>query len=118
MIRHVLIRCALLFFCMGPSLGFSYVLPRESAVPGGVKIIPLDYHGNSMPYVDVDGHRAMVVREGADWLAVIGIPLSAPLASRQVVIRGAGGVSGSFSSTNRTPHPCPAAQALYSASNQ
>ena len=86
MIRYALFRCALLFFCMAPSLGFSYVLPRESAVPGGVKIIALDYHGNSMPYVDVDGHRAMVVQDGADWIAVIGIPLSAPPAPRQVVV--------------------------------
>ena len=79
-------RYALLFLCMCPSFGFSYALPRESAVPGGVKIIRLDLHGNSMPYVDVDGHRAMVVQDGEDWLAIIGIPLSAPLAPRQVVI--------------------------------
>jgi murein DD-endopeptidase MepM/ murein hydrolase activator NlpD len=79
-------RSALLFLCMCPSFVFSYALPRESAVPGGVKIIRLDLHGSSMPYVDVDGHRAMVVQEGEDWLAIIGIPLSAPLAPRQVVI--------------------------------
>jgi murein DD-endopeptidase MepM/ murein hydrolase activator NlpD len=79
-------RYAVLVLCMCPSLGFAYVMPRESAVPGGVKIIRLDVHGNSMPYVDVDGHRAMVVQDGADWLAVIGIPLSAPPAPRQVVI--------------------------------
>jgi len=71
---------------LAPSLGFSYVLPRESAVPGGVKIIRLNFHGNSMPYVEVDGHRAMVIQDGADWFAVIGIPLSAPLAPRQVLI--------------------------------
>ena len=79
-------RYALLFLCMWPSFGFSYALPRESAVPGGVKIIRLNLHGNSMPYVDVDGHRAMVVQDGEDWLAIIGIPLSAPLAPRQVVV--------------------------------
>jgi murein DD-endopeptidase MepM/ murein hydrolase activator NlpD len=79
-------RYALFFLWMCPSLAFSYALPRESAVPGGVKIIRLDLHGNSMPYVDVDGHRAMVVQDGGDWLAIIGIPLSAPLAPRQVVI--------------------------------
>jgi murein DD-endopeptidase MepM/ murein hydrolase activator NlpD len=79
-------RCAVLFLCLAPSLGLSYVLPRESAVPGGVKIIRLDVHGNSMPYVEVDGQRAMVIQDGADWLAVIGIPLSAPPVSRQIVI--------------------------------
>jgi murein DD-endopeptidase MepM/ murein hydrolase activator NlpD len=79
-------RHALLFLCLCPSLGFPYALPRESAVPGGVKIVRLDVHSDSMPYVEVDGHRAMVVQDGADWLAIIGIPLSAPLAPRQVVI--------------------------------
>ena len=42
----------------------------------------LDVHGNAMPYVDADGHRALVVQDGASWVAVIGIPLSAPLAPR------------------------------------
>jgi murein DD-endopeptidase MepM/ murein hydrolase activator NlpD len=83
-----LIRHALLLLCLCPALGFAYQLPRESAVPGGVKLIRLDLHGSSVPYVEVDGHRAMVVQDGADWLAIIGIPLSAPLAPRQVVIRG------------------------------
>jgi murein DD-endopeptidase MepM/ murein hydrolase activator NlpD len=79
-------RYALLLLCMCPALGLAYELPRESAVPGGVKVIRLDLHGSSMPHVDVDGHRAMVVQDGADWLAIIGIPLSAPLTRRQVVI--------------------------------
>lgn len=85
--RRAVNRRAVLLLCMSPSLGLSYELPHESAVPGGVKIIRLDVHGNSMPYVDVDGHRAMVVQDGADWLAIIGIPLSEPLGPRQVVIR-------------------------------
>jgi murein DD-endopeptidase MepM/ murein hydrolase activator NlpD len=82
-----LIRYAALFLCASPALSAAYELPRDSAVPGGVKVIRLDVHGNSMPYVDVDGHRAMVIQDGADWFAVIGIPLSAPLAPQQVVIR-------------------------------
>ena len=79
-IRHVLIRaasirCAALLLGAAPMLAFSYSLPRESAVPGGVKIIRLDVHGNSMPYVDADGHRALVVQDDAGWIAIIGIPL-------------------------------------------
>jgi murein DD-endopeptidase MepM/ murein hydrolase activator NlpD len=85
-----LIRTAVLFFAVAPSLAFSYVLPKESAVPGGVKIIRLDLPGSSMPYVDVDGHRALVVQDGAKWIAIIGIPLSAPLEPRQVIVRGTG----------------------------
>jgi murein DD-endopeptidase MepM/ murein hydrolase activator NlpD len=82
-----LIRWAALLLCAAPALAFNYVLPHESAVPGGVKILKLDMHGNAMPYVDVDGRRALVVQDGSNWLAVIGIPLSAPLAPRQVIVR-------------------------------
>jgi murein DD-endopeptidase MepM/ murein hydrolase activator NlpD len=76
---------------MSPSLSWSFTLPRENAVPGGVKVIPLDVHGNAMPYVEADGRRAMVVQDGSDWFAIIGIPLSAPLSARQVVVHGSAG---------------------------
>ena len=68
-----------------------YLLPRESAVPGGVKLIRLEYKGSAMPAVDVDGQRAMVVQDATGWVAVIGIPLSAPLAARSVVVHDADG---------------------------
>lgn len=68
-----------------------YLLPHESAVPGGVKLIRLEYKGSATPAVDVDGQRAMVVQDGTGWVAVIGIPLSAPLAARSVIIHDADG---------------------------
>jgi murein DD-endopeptidase MepM/ murein hydrolase activator NlpD len=67
------------------ALGFD--LPHENAVPGGVKILRLDSTAASMPYVDTDGHRALVIQDGSTWVAVIGIPLSAPLGMRQVSVR-------------------------------
>jgi murein DD-endopeptidase MepM/ murein hydrolase activator NlpD len=93
LIRRVLFRSAGFFraaailLCAAPALVYAYPLPQESAVPGGVKILKLDVHSNSMPYVDVDGHRALVVQDGSGWIAIIGIPLSAPLAARQVIVR-------------------------------
>jgi murein DD-endopeptidase MepM/ murein hydrolase activator NlpD len=80
------LRWAALLLCAGPALASAYMLPHESAVPGGVKVLKLDVHGNSMPYVDVDGHRALVVQDGSTWIAIIGIPLSASLAPRQVIV--------------------------------
>jgi murein DD-endopeptidase MepM/ murein hydrolase activator NlpD len=80
-------RVVAILLCATPALAHAYPLPQESAVPGGVKILKLDVHGNSMPYVDVDGHRALVVQDGSSWIAIIGIPLSAPLAPRQVIVR-------------------------------
>jgi murein DD-endopeptidase MepM/ murein hydrolase activator NlpD len=85
--RAALLRWAALLLCVGPALASTYLLPHESAVPGGVKILKLDVHSNSMPYVDVDGHRALVVQDGSSWVAIIGIPLSASLAPRQVIVR-------------------------------
>ena len=66
-------------------------LPQESPVPGGVKLIRLDSAGEVPPYVDADGHRALVVQDGSTWVAVIGIPLAAPLGPRQVTLRDAAG---------------------------
>jgi murein DD-endopeptidase MepM/ murein hydrolase activator NlpD len=60
-------------------------------VPGGIKILALDDDGSSLPYVDTDDHRALVVKDGARWAAVIGIPLAAPLGMRHVTVRDAGG---------------------------
>jgi murein DD-endopeptidase MepM/ murein hydrolase activator NlpD len=66
-------------------------LPHENAVPGGVKILRLDSGGTAPPYVETEGHRALVVQEAEAWVAVIGIPLSAPLGMRQVIVRGING---------------------------
>ncbi len=81
--------CAALILC--PALGRTLDLPHENSVPGGVKIIRLQAAGTPMPYVDTDGHRALVVEDGSSWVAVIGIPLSAPKGMRQVIVRGTNG---------------------------
>jgi murein DD-endopeptidase MepM/ murein hydrolase activator NlpD len=69
----------------------SFELPHENAVPGGVKIIRLDSAGADIPYVETDEHRALVVQDGSNWVAVIGIPLSAPLGVQRVIVRGSNG---------------------------
>jgi murein DD-endopeptidase MepM/ murein hydrolase activator NlpD len=68
-------------------------LPQENSVPGGVKLIRLVSAGDAPPYVDADGHRALVVRDGPTWVAVIGIPLAAALGPRRVTVRDSGGKS-------------------------
>jgi murein DD-endopeptidase MepM/ murein hydrolase activator NlpD len=87
---ETLIRAGLISLALIPGLVCAYSLPTENAVPGGVKILRLDAAGNLAPYVDVDGHRALVVRDGEHWTAVIGIPLSAPLGIHQVIVHGPG----------------------------
>jgi murein DD-endopeptidase MepM/ murein hydrolase activator NlpD len=66
-------------------------LPQENSVPGGIKLLRFDAGGASLPYVDTDGHRALVIQDGSAWVAVIGIPLSAPLGMRQVIVHTTAG---------------------------
>ena len=66
-------------------------LPEENAVPGGIKIIRLDTAAELPPYVEVDGHRALVLQDAGVWVAVIGIPLSAPVGPFHARLRDAAG---------------------------
>jgi murein DD-endopeptidase MepM/ murein hydrolase activator NlpD len=86
-----LIALSPLFLPQNAALASSSSLPQENAVPGGVKILRLDVTGTSLPYVETDGRRALVIQDGSAWVAVIGIPLSAPLGMRQVIVHGTNG---------------------------
>jgi len=82
--------------CLVPAFAVALSLPAEEPVPGGIKIIRLAADANSAPSaappeVDADGHRALVVQDGADWIAIIGIPLSAPLGTRAVSVKSGSG---------------------------
>jgi murein DD-endopeptidase MepM/ murein hydrolase activator NlpD len=80
-----------LFFLTAWSAAFGIELPQENAVPGGVKLVRLDSVGDVPPYVDADGHRALVVQDKGTWVAVIGIPLAAPLGPRRITVRDSTG---------------------------
>lgn len=66
------------------------VLPRTAAVPGGVVTIPVEGPPDAEPVVTFDGARAMVLRDGDGWLAVVGIPLATRPGRHEVVIGRAG----------------------------
>jgi murein DD-endopeptidase MepM/ murein hydrolase activator NlpD len=51
-------------------------LPTSSPVPGGVLVREVGDAGESAPEVSFEGKRVLVVRSGAHWLAVVGLPLS------------------------------------------
>jgi hypothetical protein len=53
-------------------------LPVQSLVPGGVLEQALGGRAESAPSVTFRGERVMVLKVGAGWLAIVGIPLSAP----------------------------------------
>ena len=62
-------------------------LPQQSAVPGGIVILPLDYEGSVAPEVIFKGQRVMVIRNHDRWQAVVGIPLSAKPGKLQIEIQ-------------------------------
>lgn len=62
-------------------------LPRQSAVPGGVAIVPLGVEGATVPVVEAQGHRVLVTRQDGRWVAVVGIPLSAEPGRSRIVLQ-------------------------------
>jgi murein DD-endopeptidase MepM/ murein hydrolase activator NlpD len=71
-----------LLLCLAAGAGMTTPLPQSSPVPGGVELLPLPVSasvpGATAPIVTYDTQRVMVLKQGNRWLAVIGIPLSAP----------------------------------------
>jgi murein DD-endopeptidase MepM/ murein hydrolase activator NlpD len=62
------------------------LLPRTSAVPGGVVTLPIEAPEDARPVVTLDGARVLVLRDREGWLAVIGIPLATSPGSPSVVV--------------------------------
>jgi murein DD-endopeptidase MepM/ murein hydrolase activator NlpD len=67
-------------------------LPEMSAVPGGVVTVPIDAPADARPVATLDGARAMVLRDGDRWIAVVGIPLDTK-PGRQELVVGYGGTT-------------------------
>lgn len=63
-------------------------LPRHDAVPGGVAIVPLPA-AVTQPVVHYDNKRVMIVRNGSERVAVVGIPLSAKIGRHQLTVTDA-----------------------------
>ena len=63
------------------------ILPRTSAVPGGVVTLPIEGPAGVEPVVTFAGARAMVLRDTGPWLAVVGIPLGTSPGPQHVVVK-------------------------------
>jgi len=66
-------------------------LPVQSLVPGGVLEQALAGPASAAPVASFDGKRVMVLRSDDRWLAVVGIPLSAPPGKALLLVRKPGG---------------------------
>jgi murein DD-endopeptidase MepM/ murein hydrolase activator NlpD len=65
-------------------------LPRESRVPGGVALLTVAKADTPMPTVTYEDARVWVARRNADWIAVVGIKLSAQPGEHRVTIAQGG----------------------------
>ena len=61
-------------------------LPEQSAVPGGVVIVPLNVTSNVKPVVKYHKRQVMVVKQHGVWLAVVGVSLSAKIGKQTLVV--------------------------------
>ena len=91
MIRRALV--VLAWLSLAPVAGRSDTPPppRESRVPGGIALVALGAAPAEPGPVTYNGYRAPVIRVGAGWTAVIGIPLDTPPGTRSARLLDAAG---------------------------
>ncbi|HEY0721355.1 MAG TPA: peptidoglycan DD-metalloendopeptidase family protein [Gammaproteobacteria bacterium] len=77
---------------MSASLGAT-TLPRESAVPGGIALVPLGAEGKQAPRATFEGKRVMVQSHEGHWWAIIGLPLTIAPGKQSVKVTEAGGAA-------------------------
>jgi len=62
-------------------------LPKERVVPGGVALIPINGTSPRAPTVTFEGQRVMMLRQGEQWTAVVGLALATKPGRYRVDIR-------------------------------
>ncbi|MBE9533028.1 MAG: M23 family metallopeptidase [Proteobacteria bacterium] len=64
-------------------------LPDQLAVPGGVVVVPLNVISTIKPVVKYNKRQVMVVKKDEQWLAVVGVSLSAKIGKQTLVVTSA-----------------------------
>ena len=89
-----MIRFMCLTFILFISMSVSAItLPQQSAVPGGVVIVPIDALIDAKPLVHYYKQQVMVVMQEQQWLAVVGIPLSAKVGRQTLSVKSLGKIT-------------------------
>ena len=70
----------------------AYALPQDAAVPGGVALVPLDITSSNStpaqtPIVFYGERQIMVHQQKQQWIAVVGIPLSAKPGTHNLLVK-------------------------------
>jgi len=58
---------------------------KSAAVPGGIAWVPLESQGTIPPNIHYQQRRVVVLHDGKQWIALVGIPLSAKLGRHTVI---------------------------------
>jgi murein DD-endopeptidase MepM/ murein hydrolase activator NlpD len=67
-------------------------IPRESRVPGGIALIDLP-QASAAPAVEFQGRHCAVIKRGARWTAVVGIPLATQPGTQRITLKSSKGSS-------------------------
>lgn len=70
-----------------PAVVWAAKLPEQLAVPGGIVKIGVGHARNPAPRVFYNDRRVLVTKDGDEWLALVGIPLTASPGSKQINIK-------------------------------
>jgi murein DD-endopeptidase MepM/ murein hydrolase activator NlpD len=62
-------------------------LPQRSVVPGGVLTLAIDVSAERAPIATFEGNRVLVLKAEEGWLAIVGLPLSAPPGPAELAVR-------------------------------
>jgi murein DD-endopeptidase MepM/ murein hydrolase activator NlpD len=81
---------ALLLLTSAVAQASPFLAPRVSVVPGGVATFKLRGAADEKPVVTHNGRPVMVVRQGAEWLAVVGISLDVEPGEQAIEVRRPG----------------------------
>lgn len=80
-------------------------LPAHDPVPGGIAVLYLPLPPRSaMPRADYLGHRVLVERAGANWVALVGIPLTLAPGDQQLHYASAKGKAATLRFVVRPAH--------------
>jgi murein DD-endopeptidase MepM/ murein hydrolase activator NlpD len=81
---------ALLAVAAQGTIAQTFVAPRVEAVPGGVVTFRLAGGPDARPQVSYAGRQVLVVWDGTNWLAIVGIPLDTAPGDQQVTVQSPG----------------------------
>ena len=71
-------------------------LPQQDAIPGGVVIVPLNVDTKSKPEVWYNKRKVMVIQHEQQWLALVGVPLTAKIGTQRISINDNGQASSAL----------------------